>query len=121
MSDTDQNSAKKESVQLLGLWAVTMLVAIIFISSLSTRTSESVKNPAEAKHVQATEATAPPLDLTQTMPPLPAGHPSIEQLQAEAALAPPALPELPAGHPPLDGTPAAAPAVAPMQAPVETQ
>lgn len=124
MSDTDQNSAKQESVQLLGLWAVTMVVAIIFISSLSTRTPESVKEPAEAKHVQATEATAPPLDMTQTMPALPAGHPSIEQLQAEAELAPPAVPELPAGHPPLDAIPAApavtpAPAVPPMHAPVE--
>jgi len=142
MSDTDQQNAKPETTQLLGLWVVTMVVAIIFISTLSTRTSESPKEPADAKPAQAThvepvqsaQKMAPPLDEKQTMAPLPAGHPSIEQLQAEApAPAPaPTMPELPAGHPPLDAPPVpaapmpapaasmhAAPAAAPMHAPAE--
>jgi len=140
MSDTDQQKTKPESAQLIGLWAVTMVVAIIFISTLSTRTSESLKEsvdakPAQATHVEPAQKMAPPLDEKQTMAPLPAGHPSIEQLQATAPVpAPtPTMPELPEGHPPLDAAPMPAPTtpmpapadsmhaapVAPMHAPVE--
>ncbi len=122
MSDTDQHdgdNTKQEAANLFGLWCITMVVAIVFISSLSTRSSEGSKEPAGAKHAQPTQTTAPPLDASQTMAPLPAGHPSIEQLQAEAIAHAPTMPELPAGHPPLDAAPAPAPAVAPMHAPIE--
>ncbi len=115
MSDTDQrgdNSTKQESAQLLGLWAVTMVVAIIFISSLSTRSTDDAKEPAEA----TAQIVAPPLDTAQTLAPLPPGHPSIEQLRAEAEAALPVMPGLPAGHPPLDAVPASTPAVAPVEA-----
>ncbi len=121
MSDTDQhngNNAKQESLQLLGLWAVTMVVAIIFITTLSARTPESTKEPAGVKHAQSAQKIAPPLNETQTMAPLPPGHPQISQLQAEVAAPAPTMPELPAGHPPLDAAPAPAP-VAAMHAPVE--
>ncbi|GEM_PF-2801433 len=120
MSDTDQHNndnTKQESVQLLGLWVVTMVVAILFISSLSTRSTGDAKEPAEAKHPAAAQTVAPPLDAAQTLAPLPAGHPSIEQLLMEAEPAQPAMPELPAGHPPLDAVPP--PAAAPVDAPVE--
>jgi len=117
MSDTDQHNAKQESVQLLVLWVVTMVVAIIFITTLSTRTPEKAKEPAEVKHTQAAQKIAPPLDEEQTMAPLPPGHPQINQLQAEvSAPASTTMPELPAGHPPLDAAPAA---VAAMPAPAE--
>lgn len=112
MSDTDQhgdNNTKQGPVQLLGLWVVTMVVAIIFISSLSTRGTDGAKEPAEAEHLPAAQIVAPPLDTAQTLAPLPAGHPSIEQLRAAAEAAPPVMSELPAGHPPLNAVPAAAP------------
>ncbi|MCF6355305.1 MAG: hypothetical protein L3J26_09455 [Candidatus Polarisedimenticolaceae bacterium] len=112
MSDTDQrgdNNARQESVQLLGLWVVTMVVAIIFISSLSTRGTDGAKEPAEAEHLPAAQIEAPPLDTAQTLAPLPAGHPSIEQLRTAAEAASPVMPGLPAGHPPLTSAPAVAP------------
>jgi len=124
MSDTDQHggTTKEEATHLFGLWLVTMVVAIVFISSLSTRTSDdgsdNAKEPVSAKHVESTQKTAPPLDATQTMAPLPAGHPTIEQLQAEVEpVQAPAMPELPAGHPPLDAAPTPAPVPAPAPAP----
>jgi len=124
MSGTDQHdgdNTKQEAANLFGLWCITMVVAIVFISSLSTRSSEGSKEPAGAKHAQPAQTMAPPLDASQTMAPLPAGHPSIEQLQAEAeAMAHmPAMAELPAGHPPLDAAPTAAPAPVPQHAPTE--
>ena len=85
MSDLDQHddgNTKQEAAHLFGLWFITMVVAIIFISTLSTRTPEEAKESAETKTAESAPAlaqapAAPPLDVSQTMAPLPAGHPSI--------------------------------------------
>ncbi len=110
MSDRDRQNnenVKQESMQLLGLWALTMVVAIGLISSLSTRSTDGAKAPAGAAPAAAVQATAPPLDAAQTLAPLPAGHPSIEALLTEEAAVMSEL-ELPEGHPPLDAAPAPA-------------
>ncbi|VAX09082.1 Carbonic anhydrase, alpha class [hydrothermal vent metagenome] len=93
MTDTDQNgggapeSAKDDTSHVIGLLAVTLVVAMIFVSTLSPEPSDksaaashTTAQPAVAQ--QKADVPAPALEVSQTTAPLPAGHPNIAALQA---------------------------------------